>query len=209
MADIAGWEMPIEFAGTAKEQEAVRAGAGVFDISHLSELEVAGKDAVTALTQAFTTDLSGLQPGHVQQAGEVMVLRLKSDHFMVVTNPAKVLDHYNAIAEKAAGVGDAVAFDASSRYTVIAVQGPSAQRVVQPLTGVDLHGLDRFAFAHGEFANVRGTISRIGILGGDGFEIFIPPQQADRVWQSLVDGGAVPCGMAASETGGHVVGSTP
>jgi len=149
--------------------------------------------------------LSALTPGHAQQAGDVLVLRLKNDHFMVVTNPDRVLDTYNAIAEKAGALGDAVAFDSSSRYTVIVVQGPEAQRVVQPLTGVDLGSLEPFAFAHGEFANVRGTISRMGFMGSDGFEIFIPPQQADRVWQSLVDGGAVRCGVAASGTQGGIV----
>ncbi len=85
------------------------------------------------------------------------------------------------------------------------MQGPKAQRLVQPLTGVDLSGLGQGDFAHGEFANVRGTISRMGFMGGDGFEIFIPPQQADRVWQSLVDSGAVPCGLAASATRGGIV----
>ena len=206
MADVAGWDMPLEFSGTAQEQDAVKKGAGVFDASHLGELEVAGKDALTALQQAFGVDLSALQTGHAQAASDVIIFRLKSDHFMVVTNPAKVIDTYNAIAEKAGALGDAVAFDASSRYTVIAVEGPSAQRAVQPLTGVDLSSLAPFAFAHGEFANVRGTISHTGLLGGDGFEIFIPPQQADRVWQSLVDNGALPCGLAASANGGNIAG---
>ena len=209
MTDIAGWAMPLEFAGTATEQEAVRTTAGLFDVSHLGELEVAGKDALTALNQAFSTDFSALKPGHAQHAGDVLVFRLKNDHFMVVTNPGRVFETYNAIAEKAGSLGDAVAFDASSRYTVIAVQGPRAQRMVQPLTGVDLSGLEHGDFAHGEFANVRGTISRAGIMGGDGFEIFIPPQQADRVWQSLVDNGAVPCGFAASDTGGAIVCPKP
>lgn len=209
MTDIAGWDMPLEFAGTAAEQEAVRTTAGLFDVSHLGELEVAGKDAVTALTQAFSTDLSALKPGQAQHAGGVLVLRLKNDHFMVVTNPDRVLDTYNAIAEKAGSLGDAVAFDASSRYTVIAVQGPQAQRMVQPLTGVDLSSLEHGDFAHGEFANVRGTISRAGLMGSDGFEIFIPPQQAERVWQSLVDGGAVQCGFAASDSRGSIATPKP
>ena len=204
MTEVAGWEMPLAFGGTALEKEAVRAGAGLFDVSHLGELEVAGKDALTALQQAFGVDLSALQTGHGQAAGGVIILRLKNDHFMVVTNPGDVLATYNAIAEKAGALGDAVAFDSSSRYTVLAVQGPSAQRAVQPLTGVDLNSLPPFGFAHGEFANVRGTISRTGLMGGDGFEIFIPPQQADRVWQSLVDNGAVECGLAASDTGGSI-----
>jgi len=210
MTEIAGWEMPLEFSGAADEHGAVRSGAGVFDVSHLGELELAGKDALAAIQKIFCNDASVLRPGQAQYSAilsdagtvvdDVILYRLKSDHFMIVTNAANVIKDYNWIAERLSAFGDAVVFDASSRYGVIAVQGPSALSVVQPLTGVDLGSLKRFDFAHGEFANVRGTISRTGFTGGDGFEIFVPPQQVDRVWQSLVAGGAVPCGSAAAES---------
>src|SRR5206468_837558 len=100
--------------------------------------------------------------------------------------------------------GDAVAMDATSRYALIAVQGPASAGIVQPLTGVDLGSLEYYSFAHGEIANVRGTVSRTGYTGEDGFEIFVPPQQADRVWQSLLQSGQpaglIPCGLGARDT---------
>jgi aminomethyltransferase len=94
--------------------------------------------------------------------------------------------------------------DASSRYALLAVQGPAAAGIVQPLTGVDLASLKHYSFAHGEIANVRGTVSRTGYTGEDGFELFVPPQQADRVWQAILasgqPAGLVPCGLGARDT---------
>src|SRR6185503_7280467 len=100
--------------------------------------------------------------------------------------------------------GDAVAVDASSRYALIALQGPAAADVLQPLTGIELGGLKYYWFAHGEVANVRATVSRTGYTGEDGFEVFVPPQSADRVWQAILESGraadVVPCGLGARDT---------
>jgi aminomethyltransferase len=94
--------------------------------------------------------------------------------------------------------------DASSRYALLALQGPAALSILQPLTGVDLAGVKYYWFAHGEVASVRATISRTGYTGEDGFELFVPPQSADRVWQALLDAGTsagvVPCGLGARDT---------
>src|SRR5213595_2079713 len=91
-----------------------------------------------------------------------------------------------------------------ARAALLAVQGPQAKQVVQSLTGVDLAGVKYYWFAHGEVASVRGTISRTGYTGEDGFEIFVPPQSADRVWQAILesgrDAGIVPCGLGARDT---------
>src|SRR5262249_39840454 len=97
------------------------------------------------------------------------------------------------VAEHIQGVGDAVAVDASSRYALLALQCPEAQKILQPLTGVDLAAIKYYWFAHGEVASVRATISRTGYTGEDGFEIFVPPLSADRVWPAL---------LAAGEAGG-------
>jgi aminomethyltransferase len=94
--------------------------------------------------------------------------------------------------------------DSSSRYALLAVQGPASAGIVQPLTGVDLSSLKHYSFAHGEIANVRGTVSRTGYTGEDGFEIFVPPQQADQVWKAILAAGHVdgliPCGLGARDT---------
>src|SRR5437773_2267844 len=108
------------------------------------------------------------------------------------------------MAEHIQAAGDAVAVDASSRYALLALQGPEALGVLQPLTGVDLASLKYYWFAHGEVANVRATVSRTGYTGEDGFEIFVPPQSADRVWQAVLESGKpagiVPCGLGARDT---------
>ena len=97
-----------------------------------------------------------------------------------------------------------MAVDASSRYALLAVQGPKALDVLQPLTGVDLGAMKYYWFAHGEVASVRATISRTGYTGEDGFEIFVPPQSADRVWQAVIESGSsvdlIPCGLGARDT---------
>jgi aminomethyltransferase len=108
---------------------------------------------------------------------------------MLVVNASHIAHDYAHIAEHITGIGDAVAVDASSRYALIAVQGPRALEVVQPLTGVDLASIKYYWFAHGEVANVRATISRTGYSGEDGVEIFVPPQSADRVWLAISAGG--------------------
>ena len=217
MVAFGGWDMPLEYAGIAAEHMAVRTGAGLFDVSHMGEIEIAGKDALAALQLISCNDASKLQPGQAQYSGlltpqgtfvdDVIVYRLKSDHFLLVVNAGNVFKDYNWIAEHIASAGDAVAVDASSRYALLAVQGPAALHAVQPLTGVDLGAMPHFSFAHGEVASVRATIARTGYTGEDGFEIFVPPQSADRVWQAVLSsseaggaGGVIPCGLGARDT---------
>jgi len=214
MVEFGGWEMPLEYTGITQEHLAVRTAAGVFDVSHMGELEIAGKDALAAVQSIFCNDAAKLQPGQAQYSAilteqgtfvdDVIVCRLRSDHFLVVVNAANTFKDYDWIAARVASFGDAVVMDATSRYALIAVQGPASAAVVQPLTGVDLASLKYYSFAHGEIANVRGTISRTGYTGEDGFELFVPPQQADRVWQAILASGEphglLPCGLGARDT---------
>ncbi|HET9830072.1 MAG TPA: glycine cleavage system aminomethyltransferase GcvT [Vicinamibacterales bacterium] len=214
MVEFGGWEMPLEYTGITQEHLAVRTAAGVFDVSHMGELEIAGKDALAAVQSIFCNDAAKLQPGQAQYSAiltelgtfvdDVIVCRLRSDHFLIVVNAANTFKDYGWIAARAGSFGDAVVMDATSRYALIAVQGPAAAAVVQPLTGVDLASLKYYSFAHGEIANVRGTVSRTGYTGEDGFELFVPPQQADRVWQAILASGEphglIPCGLGARDT---------
>jgi aminomethyltransferase len=192
----------------------VRTRAGLFDVSHMGEIEIAGRDALAAVQRISSNDASKLQVGQAQYSGlltpqgtfvdDLLVYRLAAAHFLLVVNAGNIPKDYAWIAEHIEGVGDAVAVDASSRYALIAVQGPEAQTIVQPLTGVDLAGIKYYWFAHGEVASVRATISRTGYTGEDGFEIFVPPQAADRVWLALLESGKsagiVPCGLGARDT---------
>jgi aminomethyltransferase len=214
MVAFGGWEMPVEYSGIVAEHLAVRERAGLFDVSHMGEIEIAGTDALAAVQRVSCNDASKLRVGQAQYSGlmtsagtffdDLLVYRLAAQHFLLVVNASHIPEDYKYIAEQIAGVGDAVVVDASSRYALLAVQGPRALEAVQPLTGVDLGSIKYYSFAHGEVASVRATISRTGYTGEDGFEIFVPPQSADRVWHALLDAGKpvdlIPCGLGARDT---------
>ena len=154
MVAFGGWDMPLEYTGITQEHLAVRQSAGLFDVSHMGELEVAGKDALAAMQALCSNDAAKLQPGHAQYSAllteqgtfvdDLVVYRLRSDHFLLVVNAANIVKDYTWIAERIAAdfaSRDAVVMDASSRYALLSVQGPKASRVVQPLTGVDLSSM--------------------------------------------------------------------
>lgn len=214
MVPFGGWDMPVEYAGITAEHMAVRERAGLFDVSHMGQIEIAGANALEAVQRISCNDASKLQIGQAQYSGlltpqgtfvdDLLVYRLAPQHFMLVVNASHIPRDYAYIAEGIRPAGDAVAVDVSSRYALIAVQGPRALEILQPLTGVDLASMKYYWFAHGEIAGVRGTVSRTGYTGEDGFEIFVPPQSADRVWLALLQAGApvglVPCGLGARDT---------
>lgn len=214
MVPFGGWDMPVEYTGIVNEHMAVRERAGVFDVSHMGQIEIAGKNALEAVQRISCNDASKLAVGQAQYSGlltpqgtfvdDLLVYRLAAQHFLLVVNASHIATDYAHIAERIVPAGDAVAVDASSRYGLIAVQGPRALEVLQPLTGVDLASLKYYWFAHGELASVRATISRTGYTGEDGFEMFVPPQSADRVWQAVIAAGQsvglVPCGLGARDT---------
>ncbi|HEY1911735.1 MAG TPA: glycine cleavage system aminomethyltransferase GcvT [Vicinamibacterales bacterium] len=214
MVPFGGWDMPVEYSGLSAEHDAVRTRAGIFDVSHMGEMEIAGKDALAAVQRISSNDASKLAVGQAQYSGlltpqgtfvdDLLVYRLAPAHFLLVVNAGNIAKDYAWMAEQIKGVGDAVVVDSSSRYALIAVQGPQALNVLQPLTGVDLAGMKYYWFGHGEVANVRATVSRTGYTGEDGFEIFVPPQQADKVWLALLESGrsaeVISCGLGARDT---------
>jgi aminomethyltransferase len=180
----------------------------------MGEIEIAGGDALAAVQRISSNDAAKLAVGQAQYSGlltpegtfvdDLLVYRLAPQHFLLVVNAGNIADDYAWMAEHIKPAGDAVAVDASSRYALLALQGPAARETLQALTGVDLAGLKYYWFAHGEVAGVRATISRTGYTGEDGFEVFVPPQQADRVWLAILQAGesagVVPCGLGARDT---------
>jgi len=214
LVPFGGWDMPVEYSGIVAEHMAVRERAGIFDVSHMGEIEIAGRHALEAVQRISCNDASKLQVGQAQYSGlltpwgtfvdDLLVYRLAASHFLLVVNASHIAEDYRYIAEHIKPAGDAVAVDASSRYALVAVQGPRALEVLQPLTGVDLSTLKYYWFAHGEVAGVRATISRTGYTGEDGFEILVPPQAADRLWLAVLEAGRVvdllPCGLGARDT---------
>ena len=214
MVSFGGWEMPLQYSGITEEHQAVRRAAGLFDVSHMGEIEVAGADALAGVQRISTNDAARLDIGQAQYSAlatpegtfvdDLLVYRLADEHFLLVVNAANIAKDFAWITDGVQGVGDVVAVNTSSRYALIAVQGPRALEILQPLTEVDLASIGYYRFATGEVASVRSTISRTGYTGEDGFEIFIAPQMAERLWGTLLSAGTPaglrPAGLGARDT---------
>lgn len=214
MVPYAGWDMPVEYAGIIAEHMAVRTAAGLFDVSHMGEIEVAGKGALAAVQRLSSNDASTLAVGQSQYAGlltqagtfvdDMVVYRMAASHFLLVVNAANVAKDYAWIAEQAQAVPDTAVVDSSSRYALLALQGPASPGILQALTAADVTELPYAHFTHGEVSNARALIARTGYTGEDGYEIFVPPAMADKVWQALMaagrDAGLLPCGLGARDT---------
>src|SRR5918997_6759866 len=199
MVPFGGWDMPVEYSGVSNEHLAVRSRAGLFDVSHMGEIEVAGKDALAAVQQISSNDASRLAVGQAHYAAlttpdgtfvdDMLVYRMAPSHFMLVVNASNIEKDYNWIAAQIKTVGEAACVDSSSRYALIAIQGPAAREVLQPLTGIELSDLKYYWFANGEVASALATVSRTGYTGEDGYEVFCRPAQADQVWRAILDSG--------------------
>jgi aminomethyltransferase len=214
MVPFAGWDMPVEYSGIVDEHLAVRTRAAIFDVSHMGEIEIAGRDALAGVQRITSNDASRLKQGQVQYSAlttatgtfvdDLLVYRLAVEHYLLVVNAGNTEKAYRWIAEQTNSLGDVVTFNASSRYALLAVQGPQAIGVLQALTGVDLRAVRTYSFAHGEVAGVRAMISRTGYTGEDGFELFVPPNSAERVWMAVLDAGKpidlIPAGLGARDT---------
>jgi len=180
----------------------------------MGEIEIAGKDALAAVQRISSNDASRLEIGQAQYSAlttfegtfvdDMLVYQMAPNHFMLVVNASNIEKDYAWIAAQIREAGEAAAVDSSSRYALLAVQGPAAMEVLQPLCTVDLSELKYYWFAHGEVASARALISRTGYTGEDGFEIFVPPAAADRLWQAILQAGRVadvlPCGLGARDT---------
>ncbi len=214
MVPFGGWDMPVEYSGIVNEHLAVRTKAGLFDVSHMGQIEVAGKDALAAVQTISTNDAAKLNLGQAQLSGlttpegtlidDLLVYRLGGDHYMLVVNAGNIENKYKWIAEQTRQAGDVAVVNSSSRYALLAVQGPAALGIVQQLTSVELASIQYYWFAHGEVGGVRSIISRTGYTGEDGVEIFIPPASAERLWNTILETGAeagiVPVGLGARDT---------
>jgi aminomethyltransferase len=180
----------------------------------MGEIEIAGADALKAVQHVTTNDASRLSRGQAQYSAlttpegtfvdDVLTYRMADDHFMLVVNASNIVKDFNWITRQLSAFGDAVAVNTSSRYALLALQGPVARDVLQPLTGVDLSQIKYYWFTTGEVAGVAGTISRTGYTGEDGFEVFVPPASAERVWNAILhagkSAGVVPVGLGARDT---------
>jgi glycine cleavage system T protein (aminomethyltransferase) len=214
MIDFGGWDMPVQYAaGTIEEHMAVRTAVGLFDVSHMGEIEIRGPQATDFIQHLTTNDAGKLDGGQAQYSAltypegtfvdDILVHRFAPDHFFLCVNASNTDKDYDWICDHA-GDFDAEALNVSANYTQLAIQGPKALEVLQPLTGVDLAAIKYYWFTRGDVDGVPSIIARTGYTGEDGFEIYFDPNESDRIWNRILESGKprgiLPCGLAARNT---------
>ncbi|MCX4513422.1 glycine cleavage system aminomethyltransferase GcvT [Streptomyces sp. NBC_01619] len=213
MTDFAGWDMPLRYASERDEHNAVRTKAGLFDLSHMGEITVTGPQAAALLDHALVGNIGGVAVGRARYTmicredggilDDLIVYRLGETEYMVVANASNAQIVLDALAERAGGF-DAAVRDDRDAYALIAVQGPESPGILKSLTDADLEGLKYYAGLPGTVAGVPALIARTGYTGEDGFELFVEPQHAEKLWKALTEAGEpvglVPCGLSCRDT---------
>ena len=211
MSGFAGWEMPIQYAGILHEHEAVRQKAGLFDLCHMTRIEIEGPGALQAVQKVVTNDIATLQPGSVRyslvcnEAGGIVddaLVYFRGDRYLVVGNAANHdvdLELFSGREGKTARVRDV-----TGAMAMIALQGPCSQDILGKMTAADLPGIRYYCFSRGEVLGVVCLISRTGYTGEDGFELYFDQSGAADMWSGLLaageDHGLEPAGLGARDT---------
>ncbi len=204
IVDFAGWEMPVQYTGILAEHEAVRRAVGVFDISHMGEFEIHGPAAAVWLDSLLTNRVERLAPGEAQYSlllnerggviDDLIVYRLAQDAFLLVVNAAKIDEDAEWMASRVPDSG-VVFSDRSSDYAALAVQGPGAAGVHQAIFGRPMNPQRNRVERE-----VGGFVVTTGYTGEEGFEWIVPAGEAVKAWDTVLQAGALPCGLGARDT---------
>src|SRR5512140_3809402 len=211
MVEFAGWEMPVQYAGVVAEHETVRTAAGMFDVSHMGEIEFRGKGALDAANRLITNDLARTADGQAIYSGllyeqggfvdDIVAYRFSPERIFICVNAANRQKDFEWMSQKATGVKPV---DRSDEFAQLAVQGPKAPGIVQRLTKVDLSKIGTYHFAEGQVAGAQCILSRTGYTGEDGFELYCAPQSAMKLWDALLEAGKgdglKPAGLGARDS---------
>ncbi|HEX2163641.1 MAG TPA: glycine cleavage system aminomethyltransferase GcvT [Thermoanaerobaculia bacterium] len=216
MVPFAGWEMPVQYAGLVEEHRAVRAAAGIFDVSHMGEVRIAGKGASAFLQHLTPNDVERLPVGRAQYSAlltpegtyldDLLCYHLGDGEWLLVTNASNADADFAWIAARAAEwPGDPVEVrDVGHEYALVAVQGPRAVDVLDPIVRADLADLRSYSFSQSDCGPFPALVSRTGYTGEDGFEVYVAPEHAAGLWEMLLDEGReeglVPAGLGARDT---------
>lgn len=217
MVDFGGWDMPVQYpGGTVEEHLRTRTGAGLFDVSHMGEIDVKGADAIPFINRLCSNDASRLVDGQAQYSAlttpegtvvdDLLVYRFAADHLLLVVNAGTTDKDWEWILSHRDG--EAVELqNVSSFYCQIALQGPNGLAILQALTETPLDEIKYYHFRIGDVDDVHSIISRTGYTGEDGFEVYTAPDRAEQIWNKILDvgkhgtpGGILPCGLAARNT---------
>jgi len=212
MVDFGGWDMPVQYSGILEEHAAVRNSVGLFDVSHMGEIEVRGPEALQLVNYASSNNAAKLQVGQAQYSGllydhggfvdDILVHKVDEDHYFICVNASNQEKDYDYIST--VNLMKATVEFASDRYAQIAVQGPKALSTIQKLTKTPLETIRYYWFLDAEVNEVPARVARTGYTGEDGFELYVAPERAESTWDALLDAGAEfgirPCGLGARNT---------
>lgn len=213
MVHFAGYNMPVQYEGINIEHETVRNSVGVFDVSHMGEFYLKGKNALALIQKVTSNDASVLTDGKVQYSclpntdggivDDLLVYRIKDDEYLLVVNASNIEKDWNWISQhNDLGVE---MINSSDEYSLLAVQGPLAAKALQSLTDIDMTEMKYYTFEIGNFAGRDNVIvSATGYTGSGGFELYIKNEDAESVWNAVFEAGAEygikPIGLAARDT---------
>lgn len=215
LVEFGCWHMPVQYSGILQEHHAVRTAVGLFDVSHMGEIEVRGRDALRLVNYVSSNNAEKLNVGQAHYSGllyehggfvdDILVHKVAPDHFFICVNASnqhKDFEHIELMRLKA-GIDAEVDFS-SDRYAQIAVQGPLALATLQKLTSTDLSDIRYYWFSDGSVAGHPARIARTGYTGEDGFEVYAAPEYAEELWRRLLEAGRgfgiLPCGLGARNT---------
>lgn len=212
MTNFGGWEMPVEYSSIIEEHNAVRNKCGLFDVSHMGEIVVSGENSFKSLQQIITNDLSKLTVGRAlytpicnKEGGiidDLLVYFLKENEYLLAVNASNIEKDYNWIKENVLEKTTVENF--SDEYALLALQGPNSKKILTQLTDIDLNTLEYYYFRQAKAAGVEMIISRTGYTGELGYELYFKTEEAEAVWQELLNAGRnfglKPCGLGARNT---------
>lgn len=215
--DFGGWELPVQFSGIIREHELTRTNVTMFDVSHMGEITITGKDSLPFLQRIVTNDVANLTPNRAQYSfmcnehggtiDDFLIYMLKEEHYLLVVNAANREKDYNWLKTQKRANEAVVISDDSDKYGLIAVQGPKAVEVIQSMTDENIAALKPFSFAQNVVlrdVKVPVLLSRTGYTGEDGFEIYIDASEVVNLWQALLTHGEhyglEPAGLGARDT---------
>lgn len=212
MVPFGGWDMPVQYRGILDEHKAVRGAAGLFDVSHMGEIEFRGPAALEAVQRLTSNDASRLQVGQVQysalttEAGtfvdDLTVYKFADDRYLVTVNASNIDKDFAWMRDHTRG--NVEVGNLSDETALISVQGPKAVEILQKLTPLDLPGIKYYWFVQGKVLGHDAVASRTGYTGEDGFEVYASPRHAAALWNALLEAGRplglLPCGLGARDT---------
>ena len=214
MVDFGGWDMPVEYSGILAEHHAVRTAAGLFDVSHMGEIEVRGPRALDLVQWISCNDAAKLVVGQAHYSGlmtdkgtfvdDLLVHKFSDTHYFLCVNAGNQDADFAHINANNRFGSDAQVENSGPKYTQIAIQGPKGAAILQRFTEFNLASLKYYRFGFGKVSGVDCIIARTGYTGEDGFEIYFDPQHSAKMWCELLDGGKsdglIPCGLGARNT---------